>query len=790
MFGNYLQIALRNLGKSKIYSFINISGLAIGITCALLILLWVQDELTYDRWMPKYDKVFRLLVKAQYEGKTNVWNANPWAAVEAIKEEHAAVVHAAALDWGGDHLLAVADKTDRTGIKKNGYYVSDDFLKMFQYPMVSGDVGHALQDMKSIVITRSTAKALFGDNDPMGKVVRFDDQHDLVVTAVLEDVSGNSTIKFDYLVTWQLYMQTPWVKQSAEHWDAFSHQVYIEVTDASQAVAVENKIKDLLTRHGQTDFKKEFMLHPIARQHLYGSFDNGVESGGSITYVRLFSIVAILVLVIACVNFMNLATARSEKRAVEVGVRKSVGSGRADLVVQFIGESILTTAIAFVIGVLLAQVLLPRYNELVSKQLAIPYTSWVFMAVSVGMVIGIGILAGSYPAFYLSAFKPASVLKGGRGSVKGGTLPRKILVTTQFGFSMVLMIATIIVYQQIQHTRDRDIGYNPNNMLIVKVTPDLEKHYTAIKEALLQTGVVDAVTRSNAPITDRNAWGPASWTGMPADQKYFFSIVGTEYDYVKTMGLTLLEGRDFSEEFKSDSNKVIVNRAAAELMGFKHPIGERVTSGENSMEIVGVIENAISGSPAEIPGPMLVLFSPKWFRVMTIRMSGTGTTPASLDKVAAVFKKYSPAYPFDFKYADDAFQQKFTEINLTSRLASIFAALTFFITGLGLFGLAAFTAAQRTKEMGIRKVMGASVQQLVQLVSRDFSILVVIAFVVASPVAWYFVSGYLEQFQYRVSVQWWVFPLVGVLALLFAIIIVSTQALRAARSNPAQSLRE
>jgi len=487
---------------------------------------------------------------------------------------------------------------------------------------------------------------------------------------------------------------------------------------------------------------------------------------------------------------MNLSTARAEKRAVEVGVRKSVGSRRSDLISQFIWESIVTTAIAFIAGLITAQLLLPFYNQLVQKQLAIPYTSWVFVSGCSIMILFVGLLAGSYPAFYLSAFKPVSVLKGGKGTVKGGSLPRKVLVTIQFGFSMVLMLATIVVYQQIQHVRDRDMGYNPDNMLIVNVTNDIQKNFKAIKAALLQTGVVEAVTKSNSPITNLDSWSPVDWPGKPADQKYFFSMGATEYDYVKTMGLKLLQGRDFSEEFKSDTAAAIVNRAAVELMGLKDPIGAKVSMGEDQpLEIIGVLENTISGDPYSIPGPSIITFEPDWVGAITIRMIAGTVITESLKKIEAVFKTYSPAYPFEFKFADDAFHQKFTTINLTSRLASIFAVLTMIITGLGLFGLAAFTAAQRTREMGIRKVMGATVQQLVQLVTTDFSILVVIAFVIASPAAWWLLNQYLEQYQYRVDVQWWIFPLTGVIALVFAIIIVSTQALRAARSNPAQSLR-
>ncbi len=790
MLSNYLRIAFRTLGKNKTYSFINISGFAIGITCTLLILLWVHDELTFDAWMPKYDRVYRMLTRAEYDGKTNVWNAISIPSAEAVKDASASVVNTAITDWGGEHLLAIGGRADRTGIKKKGLYASEAFLSIFGHTMIHGSAETALVDMKSIVLTKSTARALFGDENPMDKVLRLDDNEELKVTAVVEDVPDNSSIKFDFLTTFKLFETTPWVKSAKDRWDFYSFPLYVELTDPSQMKSVEEKIFDLPAKHGETDIKKEFMLHPIARWHLHSNFENGLEAGGMITYVRTFAIIACLVLFIACVNFMNLATARAEKRAVEVGVRKSVGSRRFDLISQFIWESVVTTAIAFVLGLVIAQLLLPFYNQLVTKHLTIPYTSPVFITGCIVMILFVGVLAGSYPAFYLSAFKPVSVLKGGKGTTRGGGLPRKILVTIQFGFSMILILATIVVHQQIQHTSERDLGYDTDNMLIVNMSNDIQKNYQSIKDGLLETGIVEAVTKSNSPITNMDSWSPVDWPGKPAEQKYFFGILATEYDYVKTMGLTLIEGRDFSREFRSDSTAAIVNRAAVELMGLKDPIGTKINTGPaEAHEIIGVVDNAVSGDPTTNPGPIILVFAPEWAGAVTIRMTPGNSTPEGLKKIEAVFRTYSPAYPFEFKFADDEYQRKFTTITLTGRLASIFATLTMIITGLGLFGLAAFMAAQRTKEMGIRKVMGASVQQLVQLVTKDFSWLVVIAFVASAPLAWWMIDQYLQQYVYHVDLNWWIFPLTGLIALLFAIVITSTQALRAARSNPAQSLR-
>ncbi|HMJ68402.1 MAG TPA: ABC transporter permease [Cyclobacteriaceae bacterium] len=788
MLSNYLRIALRTLGKNKVYSLINISGFAIGITCSLLILLWVKDELTFDAYLPKYDRIFRLMVRAEYDGSVNVWNANPAPSALAVKEDHSNVLNTVITDWGSAHLLADASKTDRAGISKKGYYAGEAFLEVFGHSMIHGDRATALNDMTSIVLTKSLARLLFGDANPIDKTVRMDDRHELKVTGVIADVPDNSNMKFDFLVAWKLYEQVPWVREMTESWSHYSFPVYVELKDKVDASSVEAKISDLLARHGETDFKKEFFLHPISRWRLHSDFQNGVESGGMITYVRLFSIIGGLILFIACVNFMNLATARSEKRAVEVGVRKSIGSGRFELISQFMSESIITTAIAFVVGLVLAQLALPFYNQLVSKQLSIPYDSWQVVAASVAMILFTGAIAGSYPAFYLSAFKPVKVLKGAR-IAGSGVMPRKVLVTIQFGFSMLLMIGTIVIYQQIQHVRDRDMGFTAANLLSVSFTDDIRKNYAAIKAELIATGTVEAVTKSNSSISQISSWSGVDWPGNTSGKKHFFSMMATEYDFVKTIGVKLLDGRDFSEEFRSDTAAVIVNRAAVELMGLKEPIGTRVTGNGSQLEIVGVVENTLSDSPYEPVGPMIILFQPYWVGTMMVRLSPGVSLPESLKKIESVFRKFSPAYPFEYTFVDDAFQAKFTNINLTSRLASIFAVLTLVITGLGLFGLAAFMAEQRTKEMGIRKVMGASVQQLVRLVTTDFTILVVVAFVLSSPLAWWLMNQYLQQYNYRVAVQWWIFPLTAVVALTFTVLIVSTQALRAASRNPARSLR-
>jgi putative ABC transport system permease protein len=785
MFRNYFIITLRNLLKNSTYSFINIAGLAIGITCSLLILLWVFDELSFDRFHPKSDRLYQVWVNAHFDGKVNSWNSLPLPTYEGLKPENSNIVNTAASDWGGDHLLTVGEN----GIRKRAFYASEEFLTMFEFPLVKGNAAQVLKDPYSIVITESTAKAMFGDADPINKMIRLDNKDELKVTGVLKDIPKNSSFQFDALFPWKLYESYDWMKRNKDNWGNYSFQVYMELNSPDAKATVENKIKDLLTRHGETDILHELFLHPLKDWRLYSHFENGKSAGGMIDYVQMFIIIAVFILIIACINFMNLSTARSERRAREVGIRKSVGSGRAEIIFQFLGESLFISFIALTVAVLLAQLLLPFYNDLVEKQLAINYASPQFWMFVVGLILFTGIISGSYPAFYLSSFEPVKVLKGKVRVGKSASLPRKILVTSQFIFSILLIIGTIVIYEQIQLVKNRDLGYAQENLITVEYTSEIGKNYKAIKEELLNSGAVSAITRSNSAITRITSNNFLGWPGKPADLRVMFATIATEYDYAKTMGIKILEGRDFSEDFKSDTAAIMVNKAGMDLMGLKDPIGQQLDFWGGKRQLIGIVDNVLMGDPYAPVGPALFILYPDWVNAVTIRLEKTNDLVGSLKKVETVFKKYNPAYPFEYDFADVEFAKKFTTINMTSRLASLFASLAIIITGLGLFGLAAFTAEQRTKEIGIRKVLGASVTGLVGLISKDFSQLVILAFVLSAPLSWWLLDRFLERYTYRIEIPWWVFPLTGVISLVFALVIVSTQALRAAQSNPVNSLR-
>ncbi|MEQ8303709.1 MAG: ABC transporter permease [Cyclobacteriaceae bacterium] len=788
MLKSYLKIAMRSLRKNSVYSFINIFGLSVGIACSVLILLWVADETSYDRFHPKVDRLYQVWTNAHFDGKINSWISVPQPLKNTLNEEISDIKTAAISDWGGTHLLTVGDSK----FNKRGYFVSYEFLEMFQFPLTKGNAESVLDDTYSIVLTETTAKNLFGEEDPINKLIKLDNNSDVKVTGVLKDIPSNSSFEFDYLVPFSLMLATQsWAKDAEDNWGNSSFQVYAELPEGTSKEQVDDKIRNILMEKEDEEdqFTKELFLHPMTDWRLRSTFENGEVVGGMIDYVNLFSIIAIFILIIACINFMNLATARSEKRAREVGIRKSVGSKRQELIIQFLGESILITAIAFAIAILLVEGVLPFYNDLVEKQLFIPYLTLKFWVFAVGLILFTGLLSGSYPALYLSSFNVVKVLKGKIQTGKKTSIPRQVLVVLQFGFSIILIVGTIVVYFQIQHVKNRDLGYDQNNLITIQYNSELRENYDIIKQELLRTGAVEAVTKSNSPITDIWSNNFLGWPGKPEDLRVIFSTVSAEYDYTKTMGIKVLMGRDFSEDFKSDSNAIIINKAGLDLMNLENPIGTKLDLWGSERELIGVVDNTLMGSPFRAVSPLFMIKDPDWISAVTIRLSASNDLAGSLAKVEEVFKQLNPAYPFEYDFVDVEFKQKFTTIDLIGKLSNLFAFLALLITGLGLFGLAAFTAEQRTKEIGIRKVLGATVTTLIVMISRDFTKLVLVAFLIAAPIAWYLLDNFLERYPIRIDIPWWTFPIAGAFALGLAVTIVSLQAFKAAVDNPIKALR-
>jgi putative ABC transport system permease protein len=784
MLKNFLTISIRSLTKNGVYSFINIFGLAIGMACCILIMLWVHDEKSYDSFHQRQEELFQVLTNAPGNNGIQTNYAVPLPLSAYLRENEDGIRYVAATDWGLDHLLSYKEQR----LIQAGRYVEADFLKMFTFEFIAGNPQTALKDPGGIVLTASTANALFGDEPAMGKVVRVDDKLDLSVTGVMKDVPSNSTFQFTYLMPFSTYLTAEsWVNNVKEQWETNAFQLFVELHPSADKDVIESRIERVIPKHYEQS-KTTLMLHPLAQWRLYSSFQNGKPAGGYIDFVRPLSVIAFFILLIACINFMNLATARSERRAREVGIRKTIGSGKHQLILQFLSESLLISLASFILALGIVELSLPFYNNVVNKSLFIPYANPQFWLISLGVVILTGMVAGSYPAFYLSSFNPATVLKGKARTGNKTVRPRQVLVTLQFIFTIFQIIGTIVFYRQIQHGQERDIGYDRKNLLLVSNSGELSKNYRAIKNELLSAGLATSVTKSNAPVTAIYAMMDVTWPGKTAEDNTAFVTVATEYDYLKTMNIKLSEGRDFSPQY-NDSSAAIVNHKAVTTMGMTDPIGKKITWEKREYTIVGVMEDVIMGSPFKPVEPTMMIYMTDWISDYTIRLPEDKNLNETIAGLENIFKKYNPAYPFQYRFADDEFNKKFNTVQLIGRLVNLFSALAIVLSCLGLFGLAAFTAEQRTKEIGIRKVMGASIPQMVMLLSKDFALLVLIAFVVTAPGAWYLFNLWLDRFPYRIDVDWTILALAGLTALILAMVTVSSQALKAAVANPVNSLK-
>ncbi|MDX2303527.1 MAG: ABC transporter permease [Microscillaceae bacterium] len=783
MLKNYLKITLRSLWQQKTYSFINIFGLAVGLSSTILILLWVADEMSYDRFHQKEAHLFKAMNRGVFDGKLQCWHATPSLLGPALKKEFPEIVETTRMNWTSPKLLAVGEKR----LHIDGAEVDPGFLTMFSFPLLQGDPQTALQGIQSIVIAESLAKKLFGRQNPMNRVIRLENRDNFTVKGVMKDLPKNTEFDFEFLISWE-YLKK--IGEDYAFWGNNSYKTYVETLPGTSAEAVNRKIRDITIRNSQKEEDTEVFLHSIQNWRLYSEFENGKISGGRIEYVHLFSIIAAFILLIACINFMNLATARSEKRIKEVGIRKTIGAARSSLILQFLGESTLVAAFALVLAVVITELVLPSFNLLTEKQLFIQYTNPLFWVIALFFILFTGLLAGSYPAFYLSSFQPVKVLKGTYLAGRSAVLPRKILVVVQFTFSISLIISTIVIYQQIQYAKNRLNGYEKESLVFHFFTGDIAKNFELIKAELIDKGIATAACKTNHPITSANSntWG-VHWEGKNPKEKILFEQMTADVDFAKTMGIQLSEGRDLDlKTFKTDSSACLMNETAIKTMRMKDPIGKSVDYEGNRYRIVGVVKDFIWGSPYAPIRPMFVR-AENWFQVITIRLNKHLKTEEAMKKAAKVFEKYNPYYPFEPRFVDAEYARKFKNEQLIGTLSNLFAFLTVIISCLGLFGLAAYTAELRTKEIGIRKVLGARVVGIVVLLSKDFLRLVIIAFLIASPLTWWLMQQWLEDYTYRVEISWWIFALAGLLSVLIALLTVSYQAVRASMTNPVHALR-
>jgi putative ABC transport system permease protein len=786
MFKNYIKVAWRSLLKNKGFSFINIAGLAIGMAAAMLIGLWIKNELSFDRFHRNTNDIYVAYNRSKFEGEIRSWSTTPSPLGPALKQEFPEVKLTVRVGYTDRNLIDFNGKK----LQAEGFHADPGFLKMFTFPLLGGSADKALIQKFGIVITEDFAEKLFGSTDVMGKTVKINDKYNLIISGVLEKIPSNTRFQCDFILPWALseVMYGP----SGENWGNNSFKTYVQLQPQASLHQVNNKISDITIRHSNKQEDHIVFLYPFKDFYLRNVFKNGVQDGGRINVVQLFAVIAAFILLIACINFMNLSTARSEKRAKEVGVRKALGALKNALISQFLLESIIIACIASVFALILSALALPYFNTMVQWQLSMPYSSPVFWLVIFLSILVTGVLAGCYPALFLSSFKPIEVLKGTFRSVNTLITPRKLLVIIQFTFAVVMIVSTLIIRRQIQYAQDRDNGYEKGNLVYTLFSGNIDKDYALIKDELLRSGAASAVSVTSQTIAEAssNSWG-LEWQGKDPNAKIIFDQLATKGDFIKTMKPKLIMGRDINtNEFPTDSTACLINESAAKVMKFKNPLGQLVDKDFVKWHVVGVFKDFIWGSPFEPVSPMLVM-GPKsdWNNVLHFRLNAKQPVSTSLKQAEAVFKKYNPAFPFNVQFVDQEYMVKFKEQQRTAKLAGTFAVLTIIISCLGLFGLAAYMAANRTKEIGVRKVLGASVANIAALISIDFLKLVIISIGLATPIAWYAMHTWLQNYSYRIEVEWWIFLLAGIAAITIALITVSFQSVKAAIANPIKSLR-
>jgi putative ABC transport system permease protein len=778
-----IKTTYRNLLRSKSFSLINISGLAVGMASAILLLIWIHNELTYDQFHTNRDRIYQVYNRAAIDGRFQCWGSTPQPLGPVLESDYPEVEAAARTNWVGSLLFNSGDNH----LRAQGYLTDPSLLSIFSLPLLEGNAATALVKTHSIVLTPKLAKKLFGDTDPLGKTISVDSNIVFTVTGLLKELPSNTQFQFEYLLPWSYMKEVRWDNQD---WGLNQVATYVLLKPDISERAADSLFAGITESHDNR-IKNQLFVQPIRKWRLYSDFEDGKISETPINLIRMLATIAAFILLIACINYMNLSTARSIRRAKEVGIRKVMGAGKASLVWQFLGESLLIACVGGLIALGLAQANLGWFNHLIDERLTIPYENPRFWMAALAFVFITGLVAGSYPAFFLSSYQPIQVLKGTFKTAFALVTPRKILVVFQFSIAITLVICTIVIYRQIRYAQKRDAGYNQDNLVFVYMNGDIQKNYAPIREDLVNSGAITAVMRTNSPITD--IWSVQdgySWKGKPLDTRFFFTFFATDKDLVQTTGLKITSGRDINvESYPSDSSAVLLSEATVRVMGLTHPVGDTIHNGHRALHIVGVVKDFIPGSPYEPMRPMVIEAARKGFGALTFRLDASHPAEVDLDKIRSIFKKYNPDYPFEYKWVNDAYAEKFEGERHMGTLAALFSGLTVFISCLGLFALAAYMAESRIREIGIRKVLGASITHITALLSGGFLKLVLISFAIASPVAWWAMHAWLNNYAYRVELSWWLFALTGLFSFVLALLTVSYQAVTAALASPAESLR-
>ncbi|WP_299756495.1 ABC transporter permease [uncultured Pontibacter sp.] len=786
MIKNYFKMAYRNLMRHKVFSLINISGLALGMTCSILILLWVQDELSVNRFHADVDNLYRVMEVQSYPGADDLTvDATPGPLAEALERDVPEVVHAVrSTTWDWKQLFAYNDKV----LKVNGRYTDPEFFEVFTFPLLHGDTKNVLAEPNSVVISETVANQFFNSpEEAMGKLFKVNNTKSYKVTGVMQDVPKNSTMQFDYVMPVGDWINNPggeWLKE----WGNNALRTFLQLQPGTDIAAFNEKVKPMIQKY-HPGSNTEVFVQPVSEMYLFGDFTGSKATGGNVENVRLFAVVAVFILIIACINFMNLATARSAKRAKEVGVRKAIGANKSALIQQFMVESVLVAFLALFIAVNLIGILLPHFNDLTGKFIELNLSDPSLLLMLLGVAILTGVVSGSYPAFFLSSFNPAVVLKGTAKLSKSVSVFRKGLVVFQFILSALLIISTLVVYLQLHFIRTKNIGLNRENVVLLPLEGELLDRYDVMKEEMLKVPGVTGLTAANQnPLMVGNSTGDIAWEGKDPNADILFSILKVDYDFLETMGVQMKEGRSFSKEFGAEESKVIINEEAARLMQMKEPVGQWLGRGDERAAIIGVVKDFKTTSMHETMKPLVMMLDMNDANTVFVRVT-SGQTAEVLSAMEGIVKKHNPAFPFEYHFLDEDFERMYKTEAIMGQLTKYFAGIAIFISCLGLFGLALFTAEQRTKEIGIRKVLGASVSSIVYMLSKNFLKLVLIANLIALPLGWYFMSGWLNNYADRMELSWWIFTFAFISTFLIAMLTLSFHAIKTAVANPVTSLR-
>ena len=788
MIKNYLKTAWRNLWKNKAFSVINILGLALGLACSLFIFLWVQDEVQMDAFHKNGKQLYVIIHRAYYDHKSVAGYSTPGLLAEELKKDIPEITHATQFAWNQDHTFQVGDKI----LKVNGTYASADYFKMFTYHLIEGKAGSALSTPVSLAISKKMATNFFGSPEQaIGKTIKYENKKNFTITAVFDNPPKNSSLQYDFLINWQVFMdENTWTKD----WGNNGPMTFFQVRADANPALVDKKLTHFLDNldKGQEKgkFYSELGMQPFQERYLHDHFTGDKVDGGRIGYVHLFGIIAIFILLIACINFMNLTTARSVKRAREIGVRKVVGAMRSMLIRQFLGESLLLTIIAVLFSLVLIVLMLPLFNHVTHKEISLPFGDLSFWLKLSALTIITGIIAGSYPALVLSAFKPVKVLKGSLTIQSGAVFFRKGLVVFQFVLSVVLIISTIIITRQVNYLENQNLGYDRENLVFIPLEGNLAGKYNTFKTELMKMDGIQEVTRTtDVPTNIQNSTGGVDWDGKDPNVDIQFTQASVGYDFVRTLKLKILEGRDFSQDYSSDSTGYLVNEAALKRIGYTSPIGKRLTFWGKKGTIIGVLKDYHIASLQEAIVPLILRLGEKSDYGNALVRTKPGQTKQALASLELLCKQLNPSYQFSYYFSDEEYQKLYDNEQVISKLSNVFASLAIIISCLGLLGLAMFTAEQRFKEIGIRKVLGASVASLFASLSKEFIVLVIIALLISAPLSYLAMTKWLENYQYQTDISWWVFALSALIAIVITLITVSFQTLKAALVNPVRSLR-